>query len=319
MHRKLVFSLALVGPMAAVLLTARRRRSPLPLPPLPPLPVPTAPALPLPQVPLPPLPLPPLPITTPPAGTVPAVPAPAPQLPLTDVTDTIVGLLAPPSVPAAPSAPAAVTAGLPPAGSPAARTANDNPGAGTRASGAGAQAQSASGEPSASDPPTVSATPRLTRRVAGVPGRRVIARQSVRGEPVLVSTTRPRGSYFGWFGLFMAFTGRDILGMLQVALAALCVGLAVDARGTPPSPPRLTALDPASASTQPGVTLLFRAQLPTSSTAAHGEARGAGGDRDRLRRAGPARRCHARRSSCPAGRSRRTSSPCRCTSRRPER
>jgi hypothetical protein len=41
---------------------------------------------------------------------------------------------------------------------------------------------------------------------------------------VLVSTTQPRGYYFGWFGLFMAFTGRDIVGMLYLAVAALCVG-----------------------------------------------------------------------------------------------
>lgn len=40
-----------------------------------------------------------------------------------------------------------------------------------------------------------------------------------------MSTTRPVDRYFGWFGLFTAFTGRDILRMLHLALAALCVGL----------------------------------------------------------------------------------------------
>jgi hypothetical protein len=227
MHRKLVFSLALVGPLAAVLLTAPAAGA-LPLPPLPVPTVPTLPIappqLPLPQPPLPPLPPLPVPIATPPAVTAPVVSAPVPQLPLTDVTDTIVGLLAPPTVPAAPSAPATVTLGLPPTGSPAARTANDESAA--RGTGAGAQAQSAGGEPVSSDTSTVSAAPGLTRQVAGVPGRRVSARQSVRGEPVLVSTARPRGNYFGWFGLFMPFTGRDLFGMLHLALAALCVGLA---------------------------------------------------------------------------------------------
>jgi hypothetical protein len=63
------------------------------------------------------------------------------------------------------------------------------------------------------------------RQAAGVPGRRVSTPRIVRGEPVLASTTRPLGRYFGWFGLYMAFTGRDILGLLHLAVAALCVGL----------------------------------------------------------------------------------------------
>src|SRR3989442_233764 len=86
-------------------------------------------------------------------------------------------------------------------------------------------APSSGGQRASTDRPAASATPAGVRPAADVSGRRVVARPSVQSGPELVSTTQPRGYYFGWFGLFMAFTGRDIVGMLHLALAALCVGV----------------------------------------------------------------------------------------------
>lgn len=233
MHRKLVLLLALVGPLTVVLLAAPSAGA-LPLPPLAVPTVPVAPLLaaPLPQVPLPQLPLPlptaPSPSVVSPAVTLPAVTLSPPQLLAPGATGTVADVLAPPTAQLpAPSAPTPGPPALSRAGS--ARTADAGAGAsaqgaGAQGTGAGSQPRSSGGGPASVGNPTASA-PAPPRPFAGVSGRRVSARQNVAGEPALVSTTQPRGYYFGWFGLFMAFTGRDILGMLHLAVVALCVGL----------------------------------------------------------------------------------------------
>ena len=73
--------------------------------------------------------------------------------------------------------------------------------------------------------PTATAAPGVQRRAVRS-GRRVDARPRERGGPVPASTSRPRSVYFGWFGMFMALTGRNIVAVLRVAVAALCTGLA---------------------------------------------------------------------------------------------
>jgi len=211
-QRKLVFSLALVGPLTAVLLTASPASAlALPTLPVPTLPVPTVPAL---------------PDATSLADELPSVTLPPAPPPGTAVTDTIKGVSAP--VRASLPPPADSTSGLraePSGRAPAARSADAGSGASARGTGAASSAPSSGGQPASTDRPAASATPAGVRPAADVSGRRVVARPSVQSGPELVSTTQPRGYYFGWFGLFMAFTGRDIVGMLHLALAALCVGV----------------------------------------------------------------------------------------------
>ena len=186
MHRRLVGTLALVGAFTVVLLAA------------------------------------------PPAGAllvpgVPGLPVPPTQLPLSNVTDTITDLLAPPA-PAAPAVPTPGTQSLPSMGATSARSgaASDDPGTGTPGN---PQTGSATVAPASAAKPTATAAPGVQRRAVRS-GRRVDARPRERGGPVPASTSRPRSVYFGWFGMFMALTGRDIVAVLRVAVAALCTGLA---------------------------------------------------------------------------------------------
>jgi hypothetical protein len=145
------------------------------------------------------------------------------QLPRSDVTDTITDLLAT-QAPEAPAVPAPGAPGLAATGSPTVRTAAaDDSGADTSRN---PSAGFSTGEPTPAGKPTASVAPDLHRRVVGRSGRRVDARPRARGVLAPVSTGRPRSEYYGWFGLFMALTGRDIVTVVRVALAALCTGLA---------------------------------------------------------------------------------------------
>jgi hypothetical protein len=221
-HRKPFVSLALVAPVTLVILTAAPAGA-LSVPTVPVSPAPVPPValspLPLPPPPLPALPLAPLPAATSPVATLPAVTLPAPPLPLSDVTDTVVDLLAPPAAPVVPSAPPPATLGLPPIGSTLARTAT----ASTSGTGAGLQGPSTARVPDSTGRASASAMG-VARKVANAPARRVAARRGLRAEAP-DPTTRSRDRFFGWFGLFTAITGRDILRMLHLGLAALCVGL----------------------------------------------------------------------------------------------
>jgi hypothetical protein len=80
------------------------------------------------------------------------------------------------------------------------------------------------------DPASSSAGELFLRRVAEVSDRQEPARTNgsrLRGEPVLVSAAGARRTYFGWFGSFMAFTGANLLQLLQGGAGALLVGMCV--------------------------------------------------------------------------------------------
>jgi hypothetical protein len=228
MHRRLFVSLALVGPLTVVLLTASPAGAlsvpTASLPPAPVLPValpsPSLPALP--HLPPPSLPaLPQLPPSTSPAVTLPAVTLPAPQLPLSDVTDTIADLVAPLAPPVTPTVATPAALGLPPAVSTPVHAAAADVGASTPGSGAALPAQATAGGPASAGTPT----PGIPRPRVDAPARRDGARQGLRPDP-RVSRSRTRGGFFGWFGVFMPFTGRDILEMVRLAVVVLCVGFA---------------------------------------------------------------------------------------------
>jgi hypothetical protein len=211
-HRKLFVSLTLVAPLTLVLLTAAPAGA---------ISVPTVPAspVPVPPVALSPPPLPSLPTVTSPVATLPAVTLPAPLPPLSNVIDTVVGLSAPPAAAVLPSPPAPATLSLPPIASTLVRTAD----ASTSGTGAGLQGPPTARVPDSTGRAMGSVTG-VAPEVAKVPARRVADRRGRRAEPP-EPTPQSRDGFFGWFGLFTAITGRDILRMLHLGLAALCVGL----------------------------------------------------------------------------------------------